>query len=194
MIKLSCNELLKLPKNIFKGKIICFPTDTVYGVGTLFEDEQTLKRIIEMKNRNINKPLAVLSPNIESIIPFIEWPSKIVWKIMREHWPGALTIIFSKQPGYEYITKDLNTIAFRIPNSKVAMKILNYLGPLATTSVNLSGSEPLNSIEEIELNFFDKIDYLITDVESQSNVSSTIIDVSTGMINIIRQGDIKINV
>lgn len=194
MIRLTCSEVLKLPRNIFKGKIICFPTDTVYGVGTLFDDEVTVKRISTIKNRDVNKPLAVLAPSIDAITPYIEWPSKLVWEIMREHWPGALTIIFIKKNGYDYITNGLNTIAFRIPNSKVALKILNHLGPLATTSVNLSGEEPINDINVIEEEFFDQIDYLITDRELPSKLSSTIIDVTTANIKVIRLGDVKINV
>ena len=79
-----------------------------------------------------------------------------------------------------------------MPNSKIALSILNHFGLMATTSVNISGSAPLNDIEEIKKHFSNEIDYLVIDKEETSNVSSTIIDASSSSLKVLRQGDIII--
>lgn len=187
-------EFIKVPKSNLRGKVVCFPTDTVYGVGALIDDNLGIEKIYVLKHRDYNKPLAILAPSVESILPYIEYPTADVIDLMKKYWPGALTIIFKKHADLiTNINPRHNTIAFRIPNSKVALAILNHFGPMATTSVNLSGSEPLNDLSTIMENFNLQIDYLIEDLEKTSNHSSTIIDATTSPIKIIRQGDIVIN-
>lgn len=190
---MKSKEILNIPKSKMKGKIVCFPTDTVYGVGAIINDVEGVNKIYELKHRDPNKPLAVLAPNIESILPYIEYPKVEVFDLMQKYWPGALTIIFNKKEDAGLnINENYKTIGFRIPNSKVAKEILEHFGPMATTSVNLSGTAPLNSYEEILNNFSDQIDYIIEEEENKSNVSSTIVDATKHPFVVLRQGDIKI--
>lgn len=180
-----------LTKDI-KGKVVCFPTDTVYGVGALIDDNEAINKIYHLKNRDISKPLAVLTgtKNIEKYVLEITEFSK---QLMDKYWPGALTIIFKKNNIIsDKVTSGFNTVGLRMPNSKIALQILNKFGLMATTSVNLSGSSPLNNIDDIINNFSDEIDYLVIDKQETSNVSSTVIDVSNGKYKILRQGDIVI--
>ena len=72
---MKTSELLKISKNELYGKIISFPTDTVNGVGALIDDFKGIQKIYNLKHRNPNKPIAVLAPNVESILPYIEIPS-----------------------------------------------------------------------------------------------------------------------
>lgn len=175
-----------------RGKVICFPTDTVYGVGALLDDEIGIKKIYELKHRDISKPLAVLT-GTTAIDNYVLDISDQANCLMEKYWPGALTLIFKKKKSVSnFVTSHLDTVGFRMPNSKTALKILNHFGPLATTSINISGSKPLNNIEEIKKYFSDEIDYLISDIETTSNISSTVIDVTTEPITVLRQGDIII--
>ena len=186
-------DLNKLTKEDLIGKIICFPTDTVYGVGCILGDDSALEKIYELKNRDLSKPLAILVPSSNSIISFIKECPNVAKEYMDKYWPGALTIIFNKKEGVcDSFTKGLSTIGFRMPNSKVALAVLNKFGPLATTSVNISNNPPLNNLDDIIKYFGDKIDYIIEDKEVVSEVSSTIVNVSTGTPVILRQGDIKL--
>ena len=183
MEKVTLEELLT--KDI-KGKIICFPTDTVYGVGALINDEEAIDKIYEMKKRDYSKPLAILTAS-KDIDKYVSILSDDAHKLMNDYWPGALTLIFKKSGLISYkITSGLDTVAFRMPNSKVALKILEHFGPLATTSVNISGESPLNSIEEIEAAFSDYIDYLVIDDEAVNGKPSRIIDVSGNYMKVIR--------
>lgn len=187
------NKDIKLSKKDLKGKIIAFPTDTVFGVGALLDDENAIEKIYELKHRDYSKPLAILASSIDDILPYVKDINDDVLDLMKKHWPGALTIIFKKQNNVsDKITAGFKTIAFRIPNCKISIDILKYTGPLATTSVNISGERPINTYQEIFDYFGDKIDFIISENVNSSNVSSTIIDVTADEIRIIRQGEIKI--
>lgn len=186
-------DLNKLSKEDLVGKIICFPTDTVYGVGCILGDNEALNKIYELKNRDLSKPLAILVPSSESIMPFIKECPLIAKDLMDKYWPGALTIIFNKKENCcDEFTRGLSTIGFRMPNSKIALTVLEKFGPLATTSVNISNNPPINNLNQIIEHFGDKIDYIIEDKEIVSEVSSTIIDVSKESPIILRQGNIKL--
>ena len=183
MEKVSLEELLS--KDI-KGRIICFPTDTVYGVGALINDSDGISKIYEMKKRDYTKPLAILtaSKNIDKYVTNISPDAN---KLINEGWPGALTLIFKKSHLIsDQVTSGLSTVAFRMPNSKIALKILEHFGPLATTSVNISGDNPINNLNDIENRFKHDIDYLVIDQEEILGVPSKIIDVSSENIKVIR--------
>ncbi len=189
MEKISVSDL----KNIdLKGKIICFPTDTVYGVGCKIDDLEAIKKIYEMKNRDFSKPLAVLCAN-SNISEFVIDVSSEALCLMKKYWPGALTIIFKKSDKVnDLVSANLDTVGFRMPNSKIALSVLNEFGVMATTSVNISGEKALNDALKIEKEFGDFIDYMIIEKEILSCNSSTVVDASSNELKILRQGDIKL--
>lgn len=191
MEKVTLKELLCLDKEDLKGKLICFPTDTVYGVAALAEDEEAVEKIYKMKNRDGRKPIALLCGNIKQVEEYVEKIDDEVLYLMRKYWPGALTIIMKKRPGKAmYCTKD--TVAFRMPNSKIALPILEKFSVMATTSVNLSGQVELNNVEDIANEFSDWIDYIVTDEAYLSNIPSTVLDATGASLNIVREGNIKV--
>lgn len=193
MINMLVDKNIKLTKEEIKNKIIAFPTDTVFGVGALIDDLEAIDKIYELKHRDYSKPLAILASSIDDIIPYVKEVTEDVKEIMNKYWPGALTIIFNKNENVsDKITAGFKTIAFRIPNCKISLDILKQTGPLATTSVNISGNTPLNDYQEINKYFGDNIDFIVSENVSSSNISSTIIDVTSNKIKIIRQGQIKI--
>lgn len=185
---INLNDLLKLEQTDINGKVIVFSTDTVYGIGTCWTDSEGIEKIYEIKKRDGRKPLAVLAYSFDQIKDYIEIINDRTLELVNNYWPGAVTFIFKKQASFKY---PLDTIAFRIPNSNIALEILKKFGPLATTSVNLSGENPINNPEDIE-NKFKDIDYIVSDKEEFSSVSSTIVDLTTNDIKILRQGTVKI--
>ena len=194
MIKLSLKDFLLIEKKELSGKVLCFSTDTVWGVGVMVDDNISigLKKIYEMKKRDLNKPLAVLASNQSDFIEHIIYQTEM--SKLFDYWPGALTLIFNKKDNYFDKVTNLKTIGIRIPKSIIALKILEHVGLTATTSVNISAGVELNDARVIERYFSDYIDYLIVDDEERSKVSSTVIDVSSSEWKILRRGDQKINV
>ena len=187
------DDVSLIRKEDLLGKIIAISTDTVFGVGAIISDTRAIDKIYRLKNRDYSKPLAILAATIDDILPYVKDVSEEVLNIMYNYWPGALTIIFKKsQLVDKIITNGLDTIAFRIPNSKNALEVLKKFGPLATTSVNISGQVPLNNYEEIAQVFGTQIDYIVGKNENSSNISSTIIDATNEKIKIIREGEVKV--
>lgn len=172
------------------SKVIIFPTDTVYGIGTPIFDIEGIKRIYEIKHRNKNKPLACLCADlnqIEEIAVVDEQAKALIHKFL----PGALTLILkSKEAVVQKIGYE--TIAVRIPKHEVALKILKENGPMLTTSVNESGSVPINEYEDIKKIYEDKVDAIYETHTPSSNISSTIVCCLNGKLEITRQGEIKL--
>ncbi|HNZ49953.1 MAG TPA: L-threonylcarbamoyladenylate synthase [Bacilli bacterium] len=183
MEKISLKDLLKLSKDDLQGKIICFPTDTVYGVGALYNDEVAIKKIYAMKKRDVGKPLVNLCSSIDQITDLGIVIDAQAQSLMNKHWPGALTIVLCHQE---------KTIAFRMPDSPIARALVDRFSLLATTSVNESKQAELNSLREIENQFFNDIDYLVTDAMSFSQIPSTVVKVCAGKISVLRQGQIDV--
>lgn len=173
------------------NKVLIFPTDTVYGMGVSIYDKEGQQEIYQIKGRPSNKRLSVLCKDIEDIEKIAELTDD-AYKLIENFMPGALTIIVKSK---EDIVSDYiyDTIAVRIPNHPIALRVLNENGPMATTSVNISGELPMNDYMEIYKKFNEKVYYIYPNAELISNVSSTIIDLTTTPYALIREGSIKFN-
>ena len=183
MERIRVDDIITLKKADLKGKIICFPTDTVYGLGTLYGDQKALKKIYNIKHRSHDKPLANLCSNLNQIEALGINISALARNLMNQHWPGPLTII---------LQSNNEKISFRMPDCLPALKIINHFGLIPTTSVNESGEPELNSYQEIKDRFGTAIDYYIIDHWCFSGISSTVVDLSKNEIEIIRQGSLKL--
>ena len=172
-----------------KGSVIIFPTDTVYGIGAKINDSLALNKIYELKNRPKEKRLAVLCGSLEHIetIAYLSLSAK---KLIDRYMPGALTVILKTKEEYqnEFI---FETVGVRIPNHPLALEILKENGPMATSSVNISGEIPLNDYNEICALYSEKVDFIYSNSLKPSLVSSTIVDLTTDSCHLIREGDIK---
>ena len=171
------------------NKVIIFPTDTVYGIGCSVFDKEAQKRIYEIKNRPLNKRLSVLCKDLEQIkqIAVVTLDAE---KLINEFMPGGLTLVLESRK--ELIGEGIfETVGVRIPNHPVALKILEENGPMATTSVNLSGEDPLNDYDEIVNKFMDKVDMIYPNDLKSSKISSTVINMTTSPYELIREGEIS---
>ena len=172
-----------------KGDVIIFPTDTVYGIGAKIDDAEALEKIYEIKKRPKEKRLAVLCGSV-SDIEEIAFLSNDARKLIENFMPGALTVILKTKEAFrnDFIHE---TVGVRIPNHELALRILKENGPMATSSVNVSGSKPLNDYIEIVKEFSDEVLYVFPNALESSKVSSTIVDLSKGDCTLVREGSIK---
>ena len=191
--ELKEDELEKTIEVLKNGGIIIIPTDTVYGIACDIENENAIRKIFKLKERNNNKPICVLTSSVEKIKK-IAYINEHENKLIKKYMPGALTIILKKKDNVSNIlTSNLNTIGVRIPNDKIALKILDKLDfPLAVTSANISGDEAGIKIEDFIDYFNNKVDIIINGGKTNLKVSSTIIKVIDKKINVLREGTIKI--
>ena len=188
-------ELEKVIEVLKNDGIIIFPTDTVYGIGCNCFSEKAIRKIFKDKSRPEQKPINVLTSNIEKIQRVAKNISEKEEEIIKKYMPGALTIILNKRENVPLIlTAELDTIGVRIPNNKIALEILNnFEYPLATTSVNISGNLPGIELQDFLEEFKDKVDIIIDGGKSKIGIASTIVRIDeNSKINILRKGSIKL--
>ncbi len=185
-------KLKQVAESIVKGKIVVFPTETVYGIGANAFDEKAVKRLYDIKQRNLSQPTSVLVSNMEMINSISEDITDVEYKIMEKFFPGPLTIILKKKNVVpNIVTANQATIGVRMPNSEIARKLVEYANvPIATPSANISGKPSGTQLEVILEEFKDKVDYFIDGGASKLGVSSTIVKVVGGTPQILRQGSI----
>lgn len=173
--------------------LIIIPTDTVYGIACNAFSDKAIEKIYNIKKRNMNKPIGILTNSEEKLLMVVDELKDIEKKLIKDYFPGQLTIICKKKQNISNIlTANKETIGIRIPNDEIALKILSsYPYPLAVTSANISGEKSCIDIGELIKTFKDSVDIVI-DGGKRDNLASTIIQVENNKISIIRQGNIQI--
>lgn len=182
---------LKEPAQIIKnGGIVVFPTETVYGIGTNGLNENSIKRLYEVKQRPLNKPISLLVSSIEMIEQITQNISELEYKLIKKFMPGPLTIILKKKDIIPNIlTANGDTVGIRMPENKIALKLIEYAGvPVATPSANISGKPSGTDLDIIMKDFGENVDYFIDGGKSRIGVASTIVQVIDGKPHILREG------
>ena len=175
-----------------KGKVICFATDTVYGVAVDATNSKAVDGLYKLKKRDKNKPIAIFLKNLESakkLFIFNDLASEIVEKYM----PGDITAIL-KTTDYakKILAKNLNNndndfIGFRIIDSYFVQKLFEkYNGILAVSSANEASQNPCISANLVKKNL-KNLDLLIAGKKT-SKLSSTIVKIVDNELTLIRQG------
>ncbi|HZY43232.1 MAG TPA: L-threonylcarbamoyladenylate synthase [Anaerolineae bacterium] len=169
-------------------QLVAFPTDTVYGLGTLAFDGATVAKLYAAKDRSIEKAIPILIGDIDQLEQIaIEIPL-IAHKLIEQFWPGALTIVLKKHPNIPIEVSATETIGVRMPDLDLTRNLIRLTGPLAVTSANRSaGLNPRTALEVLaQLN--DRIDAVIDGGSTPGNVSSTVIDCTQSLPTILREG------
>lgn len=184
----NLNEVIEKLEN---GAVIAFPTDTVFGLGCVFDNQDAINKIKKAKGRDENKPLPMMCSNIE-MIKEVAIVNGDALKLLKKFTPGPLTIILNKKEEVpSFITNGFKTIGIRIPNDKMILEMINKLNkPMLVTSANISGKPSLRKYQDVLKELDHKIDGIVCK-DAFSDVASTIVDMSDGKMKIIRQGIIS---
>jgi len=174
---------------LLNGGVVIFPTDTVYGLGAIANNDEAVAKLFEIKGRDKNKPINVLVADYEDILKVAEIPTREEGKIIEKGWPGALTIILKRKENVaNTAAANGETIGVRMPDSEIARNLIREVGFLiATTSVNLAGKEPATKIEDIDEKVLEKVDFVIDGGECPLKKPSKIVKIEGGKEIIIRQ-------
>lgn len=185
---------LKEPAQIIQeGGIVIFPTETVYGIGVNGLNETAIKKLYEVKQRPINKPISLLVNSIEMIEKVAKDITEIEYDLIKKFLPGPLTIVLKKKDIVpDIVTAGFDTIGIRMPENEIALKLIEYAGvPIATPSANISGRPSGTNLKAIMKDFNDKVDYFIDGGISKIGVASTIVQVVNDNPYILRKGKIS---
>ncbi|MCI8410912.1 MAG: threonylcarbamoyl-AMP synthase [Clostridia bacterium] len=187
-------NVLKKPAEIIKdGGIVIFPTETVYGIGTNVFDENAVRRIYNIKERPLNKPISLLVSNMKMVNQVAKEITQLEYKLMEKFFPGPFTIILKKKDIVPNIaTSNQETVGIRIPANEITLKLIDYAGvPIATSSSNISSKPSVTNLKKIIKDFEGKVDYFIDGGESKIGIASTIVQVIDGIPHILRKGPIS---
>jgi len=191
-LKVNCDNkgIEKAAQIINQGGIAIFPTDTVYGIGCNPYNMDSVRKIYEIKSRDISKPFPILAYSKE-IAQRITFFDKFTEKIIERFWPGPLTIILKLTDGN--LKKSLNLtdkIAIRVPNHKCTLGLLKKCNFLVGTSANISGypsfTDPNECLKNIQ-----NYDIFVDGGTITSKAESTIIEVENETIKILREGSLS---
>lgn len=186
-------EELKAPAEaIREGKLVIFPTETVYGIGANAIDEEAVRNIYIAKGRASDNPLIAHISDIKMLDDLVLEVGEIERKLIKNFWPGPLTIVFNKNPIVpDIITGGLDTVAVRMPSNEIAHKLIEYSNcPIAAPSANISGKPSGTQIEDIIEELDGKVEYIIDNGKVDIGVESTVIRVVDNVVHILRPGKI----
>lgn len=195
MTQVSMNTLVE--RAISGTAIVSFPTDTVPALATL-PDRSEL--IFAAKRRSQDKPLILMAASAEDLWGYVDGsPAEFqVWEqVAQSVWPGALTLVLPASAKVPVAINPLDptTIGLRVPNCNLARQILKQTGPLATTSANLSGQPPLESMAEIEAQFPQVLTLHPSElpiIATASSLPSTVAKWTGSGWKILRQGAVQL--
>lgn len=194
------NELReKIKSTLEQGGVICFVTDTVWGLGCLPDSEAAVKKIYEIKKREAKKPLILMSDDIKNLKPYVKEIPPKAQDLIDKYFPGALTLVLQKSENTpNYLTSGMDTVGVRCPDNAVFKEICEIVrgGVLATTSANLSSESSAKTYAQAVENMSGKrhlgADLIIDDFGQKENgakgLESTVLGVFGDEIKIFRQG------
>ena len=121
MIIKNSEEIIKV---LTEGGVIAYVTDTVWGLGCLPENEKAVKKIYEIKKRETQKPLILMSNEVYHLLNYVKPVPKIGQRLIKKYFPGALTIVTDKNENTpDYITSNMQTVGIRVPDNEVFKEI-----------------------------------------------------------------------
>lgn len=186
------------------GKLVAFPTETVYGLGANADDAEAVARLYKVKQRPKEKPLALLIYSLESVKLWVQIIPPNAKLLMDTFWPGPLTIVLPSRTDRDVCptiksgdvcpaVRSGNEVGLRFPDSKVAQDIVRLADvPVVATSANVSGMPSPISAEQVIRGFGGKIELILDGGVTPLQAPSTVVRVSsTGEVGIIRAGVIS---
>lgn len=177
---------------IKEGKLVLFPTETVYGIGANALDTNVVSKIFKAKGRASDNPLIVHICNTQMLEKLVLEIGEIEKMLIENFWPGPLTIIFNRKACIpNNVTAGLETVGIRMPSNKIARKLIEFSNlPIAAPSANISGKPSGTKIEDIIDELDGKVDYILDAGMVDIGVESTVIRVVENKVHILRPGKI----
>ena len=174
-------------KVIRSGGVIAYPTEAVYGLGCQPENFIAVKRILDLKNRPINKGLIIIAAAVEQLDRYVSFTDISRYRQILQTWPGPVTWLLPARPGVaDWIRGDHDSLAVRVSDHPVVRELCRLTGPLISTSANPAGCPPAKSARKVRYYFGRSIDYILPGYIGEQQKPTEIRDAATG--EVIRPG------
>jgi L-threonylcarbamoyladenylate synthase len=174
------------------GGLVAYPTDTVYGLAALPTNDVAVEKLFAAKQRRPDQstPLLIASPR--DLMLVTDDVPQVAQNLIRDFWPGGLTIVLRKSPGFRSKAIYGDTVGVRVPDHIVPRELVRLLGsPITGTSANIAGgAEPLTA-DDVRSQLGDRVDYVIDGGRCPGGTPSTVVDCTQEPPRILRSGAIS---
>jgi tRNA threonylcarbamoyl adenosine modification protein (Sua5/YciO/YrdC/YwlC family) len=181
------------------GKIIAIPTETVYGLAASALHPDAVKRLVEIKGRSADKPLAFAIKSADDALDYVPNMSCVARRVARRSWPGPITLVLDTDHPDSVIhrldqsvreaTIPQGTVGLRVPDHELTLQIMRLCaGPIVLTSANLSGDAPAITGTEVQEKVGEHIDLILDDGPAKFGQASSVVRIKENEINVLRTG------
>ena len=180
--------IIRAAETLRKGGLICYPTDTIYGIGCNLFDKNAIKKIYQLKGKSYTAPLSFICPDLKNIAKYAH-VSTPAYKLMRRLLPGPYTFVL---PATSLVPKIMlrkrRTVGIRVPDNRVCQMLLEEFGsPVISTSANDNSQSVLNDPDEIADILGHVLDIFL-DCGPIGLEPSTVVDLTDDIPKILREG------
>ncbi|WP_214106492.1 L-threonylcarbamoyladenylate synthase [Acrocarpospora catenulata] len=173
------------------GELVVLPTDTVYGIGADAFTHSAVNALLEAKGRGRDMPVPVLVGTVRAANALVETLGAYGQDLIDAFWPGPLTLICKANRSLSWdLGETKGTVAVRMPLHSVALDLLKETGPMAVSSANRSGAAPATTAADAEAQLGESVAVYLDAGPCTDNVPSTILDLTTAIPRVLRQGAI----
>ena len=169
-------------------RLVAFPTDTVYGLGTLAFAGPSVLKLYVAKERPPEKAIPILIADLADLDQVALNVPPSAYRLMEAFWPGALTIVVPRQPHIPVEVSATGAVAVRMPDLELARELLRLTGPLAVTSANRSAGANPRTAQEVLDQLAGRIDAIVDGGQTPGGVPSTVVDCTQSAPVILREG------
>lgn len=172
------------------GRLVAFPTETVYGLGANALDPTAVRRVFDVKERPADNPLIIHVPNVSGLEGLVRDVPPLAHRLAGEFWPGPLTMVLDARSGVpEITTGGLTTVAVRVPDHPVAIALLGEASvPVAAPSANRSGRPSPTTAAHVMADLGGRIDAVVDGGRCVFGIESTVVDVRGDQPIVLREG------
>ena len=175
------------------GKLVAFPTETVYGLGANALDDAAVARIFAAKGRPSNSPIIVhVCDEAMAASVVAEWPS-VAQALAQKFWPGPLTLVLKKQPVVpDLVTAGLDTVGVRMPAHSVALALIRSAQvPVAAPSANRFSQLSPTTAEHVRQSLGARVDYILDGGPCAVGIESSVLSLAGDNPTLLRPGGVS---
>ncbi|HLI34527.1 MAG TPA: L-threonylcarbamoyladenylate synthase [Terriglobia bacterium] len=178
---------------ITDGKVVAFPTDTVYGLGADPFNLSAVAEVFRVKGRAFNRPLPLLVSSIDQAIELTNDPPRLFFDLAAKYWPGPLTLVVPASKLIPLkVTGNTGNVGLRWPRAPLAVALIAAAGrPLTGTSANLSDHHVCKTAAEVDEQIGHRLPLILDGGSTGSDEASTVVDLAGERPRVLRQGPIS---
>lgn len=189
-LKLALERAVEL---IIAGRVVAFPTDTVYGLGADPFNLAAVVEVLQVKGRSFSHPLPLLVNSVDQAMDLTSEPPRVFFDLVKKYWPGPLTLVVPASSLLPLkVTGNTGNVGLRWPRAPLAVALISAAArPLTGTSANITDHQTCRTASEVNEQIGSRIPLILDGGSTKDSQSSTVVDLTTAPPRIIRPGPIS---